>query len=110
MNTDLIVPKYKLAEKEEEKDFSPVKKTIFKTMEVTENFTLYSVLEYIAKLDKAIADKEAEAGGLKNMKEAYLKELEVIEKQLGMSNLEDEYRKVAAEAAAAGVIEDEVKA
>lgn len=98
-NIDIIIPKYKLAEKEEEKDLSPVKKTIFKTMEVTETFTLYSVLEYLAKLDKAIGDKKAEMEGLENMKEAYIKELKVIEDQLGIENLEDEYRKAAAEAA-----------
>lgn len=104
---DIIIPKYQLSTKEEESELSPVLKTIFKTMEVTESFTLYSVLEYLAKMDKSIADKQAEIDGLVNMKEAYLKEMKVIEDQLGLKNLEQEYIKTAAEKVAAGVIEEE---
>lgn len=94
-----MIPKYILGDLETEKELSPMKKTIFKTMEVTETFTAYDVLKYVASMDKAIADKEGELKGLRDMREAYMKELKLIEKKLGLKNLEKEYIKEQAKEA-----------
>jgi hypothetical protein len=50
---------------------SPLKKTISKTMEVTEQFNIFDVMTYIAKLKKAIEDKDAEKEGMISMLKAY---------------------------------------
>lgn len=95
---DVVVPKYQFAPlKPGEEKLAPVQRQVLKTMEVTENFTVYSVFQHLAKMDKAIADKQAEIDGLVNMKEAYMKEMSVIEDQLGITDLEDEFRILQAE-------------
>lgn len=97
-NEKQVEPKYVFAADADE-NLPPVKRKVLKTMETTEEFTVYSVFEYLAKMDKAISDKIAEVDGLKNMREAYMKELSVIERQLDIEDLEDEFRKVEAEKA-----------
>lgn len=82
---------------------SPIKKQISKKMEVTENFTIYDVMSYLAKMEKAISDKEAELEGLVNMKKAYESELKLIEDVLGVQKLEEEYQKSLAEEQAQSV-------
>lgn len=76
----------------------PLKKSIAKTMVVTENFNIFDVMQYIAKLRKAIEDKDKEKEGLENMLQAYEDELSLIEKELGVQKLEEEYQKTLAEA------------
>jgi len=93
---DIVIPKYQFDPSDGE-DISPVKRKILKTMEITETFTFWDVLKYIASMDKAIADKEAELKGLVEMKAAYMKELPLIEEQLNISNIEEEFQKVLAE-------------
>ena len=78
-----------------------VKKNIAKTMEITEMFNMFDVMSYIAKMDKGIADKEAELEGLKSMKLAYEEELEIIEKELGIKKKQAEWEKNQAEKLAA---------
>lgn len=94
-NQDIVIPKYSFKEGEEE--ISPVKRTIFKTMEVTETFNMYDVMKYLAAMDKSIADKQAEIDGLLAMKEAYIKEMSVVEEQLDVTNIEEEFQKAVAE-------------
>ena len=86
-----IVPVYSFAPDQE--GVEPMKRKILKTMEVTETFTAYEVLQYIAKMDKAIEDKEAEIQGLKNMREAYIKEMAVVEEQTSVNSLQEDYQK-----------------
>lgn len=76
---------------------SPIKKKISKTMEVTETFTLFEALQYVARMKKAITDKEAEIDGLKSMVKAYEEEIELIEESLGVQKMEEEYQKALAE-------------
>lgn len=75
----------------------PIKKNIAKTMEVTELFSMYDVMAYIAKMDKGIADKEAELEGLKAMREAYMDEVELIETELGIKKAQEKWEKEHAE-------------
>jgi len=89
-----IVPVYKFVEGME--DVSPAERQITKTMEVTESFKMMDVLAYLAKMDKAISDKEAEVEGLKEMKKAYEKEMLIIEKQIKVMKLDDEFKKKVA--------------
>lgn len=88
-------PKYKFANESEE--VTPIKRTIAKTMEVTENFTVYDAIAYVAKMNKAVADKEAEIEGLKSMIKAYEDELQLIENELGVQAMEADYQKKLAE-------------
>jgi hypothetical protein len=99
---DIVVPKYAFAPiTEEEKNLPPVQRKVFKTMEVTESFTVYDVFKHLAKMDRAIADKEAEIASLEEMKKSYMEEMIIIEKQLGIEDLEQEFRFIrAAEAEA----------
>lgn len=86
-------PEYKFIEEEGQEELSPIKRKIAKTMEVTETFNVYDAMSYVGKIDKAIADKQAEIDGLVSMKEAYEKELKLIEDKLGVQKLEEEYQK-----------------
>lgn len=94
--TDKIIPTYKFKEVEGEV-LTPIKRTIQKTMEVTEEFNLFEALQYRAKLLKAVADKNAEIDGLNSMVKAYDEEIAIIEESLGVQNLETEYQKEIAE-------------
>ena len=89
--TEKIVPVYKFVDETE--DITPAERSISKTMEVTETFKMIDVLTYLARMDKSIADKEAELEGLKAMKKAYEEEVMVIEKQLKVMTLDDKYKK-----------------
>lgn len=94
--TDKIIPTYKFKEVEGEA-LTPIKRTIQKTMEVTEEFNVFEALQYRAKLVKAIADKQAEIDGLNTMVKAYDEEIAIIEEALGVQDLEVEYQKEIAE-------------
>lgn len=90
--TDKIIPTYKFKEVEGEV-VAPIKRTIQKTMEVTEEFNIFEALQYRAKLLKAITDKQAEIEGLESMVKAYDEEIAIIEEALGVQDLEVEYQK-----------------
>lgn len=94
--TDKIIPTYKFKEVEGE-TLTPIRRTIQKTMEVTEEFNVFEALQYRAKLVKAIADKQAEIDGLNTMVKAYDEEIAIIEEALGVQDLEVEYQKELAE-------------
>lgn len=89
--TDKIIPVYKFKEVEGDPG-TPIKRVIQKTMEVTEEFDMFSALQYRAKLIKAIEDKKAEIEGLESMVKAYDEEIELIEESLGVQELEAEYQ------------------
>lgn len=99
MQEDKIVPKFTFGEYAdgELQPIEPLKKKISKTMEVTENFTLLDVLQYVAKIRKAIEDKEAELMGLEAMLKAYEEEIDILEESLGIQKMQDEYEKEVAE-------------
>lgn len=109
-NNELKTPTYTFAEVPEGElnPASPIRKKIAKTMEITESFTLYEAMQYIAKLKKAIADKDAEKEGLEAMLKAYEAEFKIIEEALGVQKLEEEYQKALAEDATVEV-DSEVK-
>lgn len=92
MTEEKIIPTYKFKEVEGEV-LTPIKRTIQKTMEVTEEFNIFEALQYRAKLLKAIADKQAEIDGLNTMVKAYDEEIAIIEEALGVQDLEVEYQK-----------------
>lgn len=106
--TDKIIPTYKFKEVEGE-TLTPIKRTIQKTMEVTEEFNVFDALQYRAKLVKAIADKQAEIDGLNTMVKAYDEEIAIIEEALGVQNLEAEYQKEIAEKNAESAKERQAK-
>lgn len=86
-------PKYEFVNEEGESEVQPSKRKINKTMEVTESFTMYDVLAYTMKMEKAIEDKEAELEGLKSMLEAYQKEIAFIEKELNVTKMDETFHK-----------------
>jgi hypothetical protein len=86
-------PKYEFVNEEGESEVQPSKRKINKTMEVTESFTMYDVLAYTMKMEKAIEDKETELEGLKSMLEAYQKEIAFIEKELGVTKMDEKFHK-----------------
>lgn len=86
------VPVYAFKDFEGESDLPPVKRTIAKTMEVTETFNYFDALAYKMKMEKALKDKEAELEGLNNMIEAYDKELKIIEEKFDINKLEKDYQ------------------
>lgn len=96
---ELKKPKYKIAEVPEGviNPAEPIKKTIAKTMETTENFNIFDVLTYIAKLKKAIEDKKSETVSLETMLKAYEDELAVIEEELGIQKKQEAWEKAEAE-------------
>lgn len=94
--TEIIKPKYKFVEVEKVEgveEVTPIKRKIAKTMEITEEFSAYDAIEYVAKMKKGIADKEAEIEGLRSMIKAYEDELEIIENELSVQAMEADYQK-----------------
>ena len=87
-----IEPKYEWVEEDGAQFIAPVKRKINKTMEITESFTYYDALAYCMKMEKAIEDKRAEIQGLEGMVNAYREELELIEKELGVTKEEEEFQ------------------
>jgi hypothetical protein len=85
------VPVYEFIKEEGDEKVNPFKRKVSKTMEVTETFVPFNVMEYIAKIEKAIKEKEGEIEGLKNMLNAYNKEMELISETLGLNDLEKEF-------------------
>lgn len=96
MTENKIIPTYKFKEVEGE-TLTPIRRTIQKTMEITEEFNVFDALQYRAKMVKAIADKQAEIDGLNTMIKGYDEEIAVIEEALGVQDLEVEYQKELAE-------------
>lgn len=82
------VPTYKFVEEEGVSDIAPIKRKIAKTMEVTEMFTYYDALAYCMKMEKRVEDLKAEISGLESMIKAYHDEIEIIEKELGVTEID----------------------
>lgn len=115
MSTETKKPVYKFVEEEGVEDITPIRRKIAKTMEVTENFNYYDTLAYVAKMEKAVKEKEAEIEGLNSMIKAYKEEIELIEQELGIVELEEKWNldlheKLKAEEAAKLAAESEVVA
>ncbi len=87
-----IVPKYEFAKEDGVEFIAPVKRKINKTMEITESFTYYDCLQYCMRMEKAVADKQAEIDGLNNMIKAYREEIELIEKELSVTEIEEAFQ------------------
>lgn len=96
MSEEIVIPKYSFQEVEGE-ELPPVRRTIGKTHEITETFTVYDIFKGLAMLEKRIADSKAQTEMFEKQRENYLAEIEVIEEQLGVSNLQDEYQKAMVE-------------
>lgn len=90
--TEKIVPKYEFKNEDGAESLSPFKRTIAKTMEITETFTLFDAMTYLARAKKAKADKEAEIAGLDSMIQAYEEEIKLIEDTLNINELEKEFQ------------------
>lgn len=96
--TEIIKPTYKFVEPAEGEEVkTPAKRIIAKTSFVTEHFDVHSTLEYMARMEKEIGELEAKISGLKTMKEAYQKELDLIENELGVLAMDADYQKEIAE-------------
>lgn len=89
MSDKKIVPKYEF--KDVDESVTPYKRVVSKTMEVTETFTPYDAMQYVAKMEKAKEQKMAEIESLDVMIKAYKDELEKIEEVLGLKKLEEEF-------------------
>jgi hypothetical protein len=90
---ELQVPKYEFVEPEADAPaVSPIKRQIAKIQETASTFTLYDVYRTIGQLDKLIADKQVEIKGHEDMKELFEAELALIENQLKVTDLENQYK------------------
>ncbi len=106
---ELKAPAYEFVEPEKDAPkVSPIKQQIAKIQETATTFTLYDVYRTIGQLDKIIEDKEAEIVAHKNTKSLFEAELVLIEKALGVSDLEKQYQnEVAAEIAVEEVLNNQ---
>ena len=96
--TEIIKPTYKFVEPVEGEEVkTPARRVIAKTSTITEHFDVHSTLEYMARMDKEIGELEAKISGLKTMKEAYQKELDLIENELGVMEMDKDFQKEVAE-------------
>ena len=84
-------PKYTWVEEEGMDDIPPSKRKIAKTMEITETFNYYDALQYCMKMEKAVTDKKAEIEGLESMIKAYKEEIELIERELAVTKMDEEW-------------------
>lgn len=90
MEEKKIVPVYALTE---DTSVSPIHRKVSKTMEITETFSIFDVMSYIAKMKKRKEDLEGELKGIDDMITAYEDELELIEEKTGVQKMEEEYQK-----------------
>ena len=88
-----IEPKYEFVTNEGDELVNPYKRTVAKTMEVTENFSPFDAMQYVAKMRKEKENKLAEIQGLEVMIKAYEDELDIINKRLGLPKLEKDFMK-----------------
>ena len=89
---ELRTPKYEFVEPDAEAPkVSPIKQPIAKIQETAQTFTLYDVYRTIGQLDKRITDKQAEIEADEKLKKLFEAEIELIEKALGVSDLERQY-------------------
>lgn len=107
--TKQVVPQYVFVESSEGEDLPPVKRQIAKTMEITEHFRLYDVYAHLGALDKRIDEFQENIKALTEQKKNFLDELDIIEKALGISEMESEYNRVKAEEATAANENKDVK-
>lgn len=92
VEVERIVPKYAWTPEDGAEFIAPVKRKINKTMEVTEVFTYFDALQYVMKMEKAVKDKQAEIDGLESVIKAYREEIELIEQELGVTGVEEEFQ------------------
>jgi hypothetical protein len=93
MEENKITPKYEFAVEDGAELIAPIRRKINKTMEITESFTYYDALAYCMKMEKAVQDKQAEIDGINSMIKAYRDEIEIIEKQLAVTEIEEKWNK-----------------
>jgi hypothetical protein len=84
-------PRYEWVEEEGMDDVTPSKRKIAKTMEITETFNFYDTLKYVMKMEKAVEDKKAEIAGMESMIKAYRDEIELIEKNMAVTKMDEEW-------------------
>lgn len=90
---ELQAPKYEFVEPEPDAPkVSPIKQSIAKIQETAQTFTMYDVYRTIGQLDKRISDKKAEIEADEKLKELFEAEIALIEKSLGVSDLEKQYQ------------------
>lgn len=87
------IPQYEWASEDGSEFIAPVKRKIAKTMRITESFTYFDCLQYCMRMEKAVKDKQAEIDGLNNMIKAYRDEIELIEKELGVVEIEETFQR-----------------
>lgn len=100
---ELQAPEYAFVERgADEETISPIKLQIAKIQNTASTFSLYDVYKLIGSLDRLIDEKEAEIAKHKQNKELFLAEIALIEKALGVSEMEKQYQaEVTAEVAVA---------
>lgn len=91
--TKEIKPKYEWVNEDGASDITPVKRRLNKTMEITESFSMYDTLRYVMNMEKGVEDKLAEIEAMRTMIKAYRDEIELIEKELGVTKLEEKWNK-----------------
>lgn len=97
------VPTYEFVEQEADAPVvSPVKRIIAKMQETATTFSLYEVYQALAHIDKMIEGAKAEIAAHGKRKELFLAELAIVERDLGVSDMEKQYQaEVIAEIAVA---------
>lgn len=100
---ELAAPRYEFVEAGEgnEETLPPVKRQIAKIQEAALTFTPYEVFQHIAMLKKQIQGHKDSITGLETKLELYEAELELIEKSLGVSELNRQFQAEEAKTVAA---------
>ena len=89
---ELQVPDYEFVEPEPDaQPVSPIRRQIAKIQQTASLFNMYDVYKAIGGIEKIIEGKKAEIEAHEKQKELFLAEIALIEKALGVNDLERQF-------------------
>ncbi len=89
---ELTPPEYFWIEDEEAQKLSPIKRPMAKVQKAHAEFTPYQAYQMIGKLEGFIAKRNEENEADQNKIDLFKAELAIIEKQLGIPKLEEQFK------------------
>lgn len=89
---ELTVPEYFWIEDEESGKLSPIKRPMAKIQKAHAEFTPYQAYQVIGKLESAINKRNEENAADQNKIDLFKAELAIIEKELGIPKLEEQFK------------------
>lgn len=89
---DLSIPEYYWVEDEKTNGLSPIKRPMAKVQKAHAEFTPYQAYQMIGKLEGMINKRNEENEADQNKIDLFKAELAIIEKQLGIPKLEEQFK------------------